>query len=236
MPEKDRDVSSDEAWPVREGEGESMDMTLAEWHVYHQVRLIEQGECRWMGVTTYKNPLDLWIYQEIICEVRPDIIVEIGSYRGGSALMFAHLLDIIGDGLVVTVDIDRSEYEVEHDRIVTVTGDSSSAPIVGRVAGLCEDKKVIVIHDGDHSSSQVLKDMRAYAPMVSVGSYLIVEDGTCDQFVPGTARGLFGDFPEGGPLVAIREFLKEDTRFEVDRDRERYIITENPEGYLKRVR
>jgi cephalosporin hydroxylase len=225
-----------EKWPVKEGEGESMHMTLAQWSIDHQVRLLKQGECRWMGLEVQKNPLDMWIYQEIIFEFRPDVIVEIGSLYGGSALFLASQLDLMGKGIVVTVDIERAEYEAVHDRIVTVTGDSSSAPIVDRVARLCEDKTVMVIHDSDHNSGQVLKDMLAYAPMVSVGSYLIIEDGNVDQFVPGTAGGMFGDFPEGGPLVAIREFMKGNTEFEVDRERERYILTQNPEGYLKRVR
>ncbi len=225
-----------ERWPVKDGEGESLNMTLAQWSVNHQVRVLLQGECKWMGVTTFKNPLDMWIYQELIFEVKPDVVVEIGSYYGASALFLAHLLDLMGKGIVVTIDIERSMYNVEHDRIVTVTGDSSSAPIVNRVARLCQDSTVMVIHDGDHNSPQVLKDMRAYAPLVSMGSYLIVEDGNVDQFVPGAGGGMFGDFPDGGPLVAIREFMKDSTEFEVDRDRERYILTQNPEGYLKRVR
>lgn len=225
-----------EKWPVRGGEAESMKMTLAQWSVNHQVRLIKRGECKWMGLTAYKNPLDMWIYQELIFEVKPEVIVEVGSCYGASALFMAHMFDLMGTGIVVTIDIERSMYKVKHDRIVTVTGDSSSAPIVNRVARLCQDKMVMVVHDGDHNSAQVLKDMRAYAPLVSVGSYLIVEDGNIDQFRPGVAEGLFDGFPDGGPLVAIREFMRDNTEFEVDRERERYVLTQNPEGYLKRVR
>jgi cephalosporin hydroxylase len=178
----------------------------------------------------------MWVYQEMVYELRPDVVVEIGSYAGGSALYLAQVLDQVGKGIVVTIDIDRSVYVAEHPRIVTVTGDSSSEPIVERVKELCRDRTVLVIHDGDHARPQVLKDLEAYAPLVSVGSYLIVEDGICDQFPPGTAGGIFGDFPDGGPLAATEEFLSAHDEFVVDDARERYIITYNPRGFLKRVR
>lgn len=222
-------------YPARKGQDKKFKMTLAQWYVKHQESVLG-GSCTWMGITAFKDPLDMWIYQEIIHEVQPDVIVEIGSAVGGSALFFADMLDIIGKGIVVTVDIDRSTYIAEHDRIVTVTGDSSSRPIVQRVEELCKGKEVLVIHDGDHNRARVLEDMRAYAPFVSVGSYLIVEDGIVDQIHPDSTEGLFGDFTDGGPLRATWEFLQENDNFVVDRSRERYIITYNPEGYLKRVR
>ncbi|MBU1669549.1 MAG: cephalosporin hydroxylase family protein [Actinobacteria bacterium] len=211
-------------------------MTLAQWLVYHQQEVHLKDNCSWMGIITYKNPLDIWIYQEIIHEVQPDVIVEIGSYAGGSTLFFAHMLDIIGKGIVVTIDIDRIVYEAEHPRIVTITGDSSSESVVGRVAELCEGRTVLVLHDGDHHAEQVIKDLRAYAPFVSVGSYLIVEDGISDQVRRGIGGGAFGDFPGGGPRAATREFLTECDDFIVDTSREHYILTYNPEGFLKRLR
>lgn len=119
---------------------------------------------------------------------------------------------------------------------MTVTGESSSSPVLKRVEELCRDKTVLVIHDGDHRREQVLTDLRLYAPLVSQGSYLIVEDGIVDQFQPGAGEGAFGDFSGGGPLAATREFLRETDEFVVDASRERYILTNNPEGYLKRVR
>lgn len=222
-------------WPVRSEETGLLKMTLGQWHVYHQEKVHLQS-CTWMGIPTYKNPMDMWIYQEMIFELKPDVIVEIGSYAGGSTQFLAEMLDIVGNGIVVAIDIDRTRYVAAHDRIVTVTGDSSSEPIVSRVAELCEGRNVMVIHDGDHSRPQVIKDLRAYAPFVSVGHYLIVEDGICDQMKPGVATGLYGEWPDGGPLAATREFLAENNDFEVDKSRERYIITYNPEGFLKRVR
>ena len=71
------------------------------------------SQCKWMGVPTQKNPLDTWIYQEIIHEVQPEVIVEIGSASGGSTLYFAHLLDILGRGKVISIDINRETYHVK---------------------------------------------------------------------------------------------------------------------------
>jgi cephalosporin hydroxylase len=225
-----------ERYPSRRGEGKKFRMSIGRWYLQHQASVLSMN-CSWMGVTALKNPLDMWIYQEIIHEVKPDVIVEIGSAMGGSALFLAHMLDIIGSGIVVTIDIERSTFIAEHDRIVTVTGDSSSAPIIHRVEELCSGRKVLVIHDGDHNRAKVLEDIRAYAPLVSVGSYLIVEDGVIDQIHADADReGRFGDFRDGGPLRATREFLRENDSFVVDASRERYLITYNPEGFLKRVR
>ena len=94
-------------------------MTLFDWIGFHE-KLMKKGQCRWMGVRADKNPLDAWIYQEILFEVRPEVVIEIGSYQGGSTLFLAHLLELIGDGFVISVDIDRSEYKVRHPRIIEV--------------------------------------------------------------------------------------------------------------------
>ncbi|MHB8628328.1 MAG: CmcI family methyltransferase [Aggregatilineales bacterium] len=206
-------------------------MSLYQWLLYHQQGIVFE-KCTWMGARALKNPLDAWIYQEIIYEVKPDVIVEIGSAYGGSALFLAHMLDLIGTGIVISVDITRELFNVKHDRIVLVTGDSSSAEVVAQVADLCRDKRVLVIHDGSHVKEDVLKDLQHYSKCVNVGSYIIVEDGIVDLFSPRTALGRMYD----GPLLATEQFLKEQPNFEVDSERERYILTYNPKGFLKRVR
>jgi len=184
-----------------------------------------------MGVRTLKNPCDAWVYQEIIYDVKPDVIVELGSAEGGSTLYFAHLLDLIGKGTVISVDNDRRKFNVKHDRIVVVTGDTASPETVATVSELCQGKSVLVIHDANHIKANVLKDMQLYSPLVSVNSYFIVEDGIMDLFRPGNCIGSF----EFGPLFAIDAFLRENPNFVVDKERERYIITYNPNGFLKRV-
>lgn len=206
-------------------------MTLGEWLIHHQQNVVFK-HCNWMGIRAVKSPLDAWIYQEILFEVQPDVLVEIGSLYGGTTLYFAHLMDLLGKGQVISVDIDRSRYEAKHDRIVDITGDSSSDEVVEQVARLCEGKRVLVLHDGDHTREQVTKDLAAYAPLVSVGSYLIIEDGIVDLFEPGDGLGWRRD----GPLAAVEEFITANPNFVVDEQRERYIMTYNPRGYLKRVK
>lgn len=206
-------------------------MSLSQWLLYHQ-RNIHYDKCYWMGVRALKNPLDAWIYQEIIYEVKPDVVIEIGSAEGGSTLYLAHLLDLLGRGIVISIDIDRTNYHVVHSRIITITGDSSSSETVAKVSELCSGKSVLVVHDADHSKEQVLKDLRIYSGFVSINSYFIVEDSIIDLFRP---KDGIGDF-EDGPLPAIEEFLGSDSDFIVDAGRERYILTYNPKGFLKRVR
>lgn len=205
-------------------------MTLGAWLGYHQSDLVLEG-CSWMGVKAWKNPLDAWIYQEIVYEVRPDVIVELGSASGGGALYLAHLLELLGHGVVVSVDIDRRSFVAEHPRLLTVTGPSSAPETVERVAELCRGKRALVIHDADHAKQQVLVDLRCYAPFVSVGSYLIVEDGIVDIFRPWETLGVSYE----GPLAATEEFLRTTDNFEIDSGRERYMLTYNPRGFLRRV-
>jgi cephalosporin hydroxylase len=120
---------------------------------------------------------------------------------------------------------------VEHPRIVQVTGDSSSSGVVERVTELCRGKRVLVMHDGDHHKEHVLRDLECYAGLVSPGSYFIVEDGIVDLFEPGDGLGWHPD----GPLAAVEEFLAGNDEFVVDESRERYLLTYNPRGYLKKV-
>lgn len=185
-----------------------------------------------MGIRAIKNPLDAWIYQEIIYETKPDIIVEIGSAEGGSTVYFANLLDILGKGKVISIDINRANYKAKHPRIIEITGDNSSPETVAKASEFCRGKSVLVVHDGGHSCAQVQKDLLAYSNLVSVGSYFIIEDGIIDLFKPG--EGMGGCEP--GPLIAIEEFLKNNSDFVVDKERERYIITYNPKGFLKKIR
>jgi cephalosporin hydroxylase len=203
-------------------------MRLAEWALHHQSLLTEP---RWLGVRALKNPLDAWIYQEIIFELRPSTIVEIGGAFGGGSMYLASMLDLLGSGRVVSVEINRAQWQApEHPRIVKVDGDCSSAEVVARVADLVEGV-TMVIHDADHSAAAVARDLELYAPFVTVGSYFIVEDGIVDLFRPSDGIGS----KDPGPLPAIEAFLRTHPEFEVDERRERYVMTYNPRGFLRRV-
>ena len=206
--------------------------SLADWLDYHQRRVVFD-QVTWMGIPTLKNVLDLWIYQELIVKIKPDRIIEMGSFQGGSTLYLAHLLENIGHGRVLSIDIDHSHFKAVHPRITMLTGSTQDTEIIEQVYRECGDEKVMIIHDADHLAPMVLADLHSYANLVSKDSYFIVEDGIVDLFGPGT---LLGDVMGGpGPLLAIREFVAADQRFVIDHQCERYLLTYNPNGYLKKI-
>ncbi len=208
------------------------ELSLSGWLDYHQRQVVFE-QVSWMGIPTLKNVLDLWIYQELIVKIKPDWIVEMGSFQGGSTLYLAQILENIGSGRVLSIDIDHSQFKATHPRINKLTGSTQDAGIINQVFRQCSAGKVMIIHDADHTEAMVLADLHSYADLVSKDSYFIVEDGIVDLFAPGT---LLGDVMGGpGPLPAIREFIKTDPRFIIDRQCERYQLTYNPNGYLKKI-
>jgi len=184
---------------------------------------------RWLGVENLKCPFDLWIYQEILHEIRPDLVIETGTARGGSALFLATMLDLLGSGALVSIDIVRRPEWPTHPRITYVTGSSTSQSVLDEVkARVGRAARVMVILDSDHKKDHVLDELRLYSPLVTRDSYLIVEDTNINghPVFPG-----FGP----GPTEAVDEFLAGNTTFQRDRSRERFFVTFNPGGYLRRV-
>jgi cephalosporin hydroxylase len=182
----------------------------------------------WRGTPVLKCPFDLWIYQEILFANRPSVIVETGTYRGGSAYFLASMCDLIDRGRIITIDMQEHEGRPEHPRITYLTGLSTGPEILDAVRAAIEPADtVMAILDSDHARRYVLTEMRAYAPLVSVGQYLIVEDTNInawqEKFIPG-------------PLEAVNKFMSEDDSFTVDRSREKFFMTFNPAGYLRRVK
>ncbi len=186
-------------------------------------------ETTWLGAQALKNPLDLWIYQEIMVETRPELIVETGTYRGGSAFYLASICDLLGAGEVVSIDIEpvRDDYP-GHPRITYLGGRSSTdLAVVDDVRERAAGRPILVILDSDHSQAHVEAELAVYAPLVPVGCYLIVEDSNIGQIRKDLMPG---------PLEAIETFLAVNDGFEIDRSREKFLITQNPSGYLRRVR
>jgi cephalosporin hydroxylase len=180
----------------------------------------------WMGVPTYKLPSDMWVYQEILYEKRPDLVIETGTAHGGSALFMAQLMDTLGNGSVITIDIEKRRVPA-HPRITYITSSSTDPATVEDVRKSAAGKKVMVILDSDHSKKHVLAELTAYADMVSPGQYLVVEDSNVNGH-PVYRR--FGP----GPWEAISDFMRGDDRFVVDRKREKFLFTFNPGGFLLR--
>lgn len=201
-------------------------VNLAAWETRQQTMFRNH----FLGVPVLKLPTDLWMYQEVISEVRPDLIVETGTYRGGTALYLAWLCDAVGRGRVMSIDIERYGELPRHPRLEFLHGSSVSDEIRTQVerAAAC-DQRVLVILDSDHSREHVLAELRTYGNLVSVGSYVIVEDTNLNGHPVEPDWG-------PGPMEAVEAFLAADRRFEPDLERERHFLTLNPRGYLRRTR
>lgn len=185
----------------------------------------------WMGKRVFKCPLDLWAYQEIIFEVKPELIIESGTFYGGSALFFANLLDVIGSGQVVTIDVDKMPDMPVHKRIIYLEGSSLSDEIIGKVKEFTKGKNnIMVFLDSDHRAEHVLKELEIYSEFVTKGSYLIVEDSNLN------GHPVYSGFGQGpGPMEAIEKFIAGNAKFQIDKTKEKFLLTFNPNGFLKRM-
>jgi cephalosporin hydroxylase len=190
----------------------------------------------YQDVRIIKNPLDLWMLQQIAWEIRPDFIVETGTWQGGSALWWANTLRGMGleSSRVITVDIqDLTRIAATHpiwkQNIDFMLGSSTDPKITSAIAERVKGKRVIVNLDSDHSMEHVLKELRLYAPMVSPGSYIAVEDTHLDGVPTHPEQG-------PGPMAAVRRYLAEggSKDFEQDFTREAMVMTSYPGGWLRR--
>lgn len=210
------------------------------------------NDMHWLGVPVLKPPTDLWTVQQIIVNHRPDVIVEAGTFLGGSALFYACVMDMLGGGRVVTIDIpecpchsgrirwedlDSGNYQrPEHPRIEYVCGSSTDQDTFDKItAGIGEDEQVMVVLDSEHYMAHVAAELELWSPIVSIDQYLIVEDTNWDR--PdwmGTEAVGRGQYTKG-PGAALREWLPTTDRFLVDR-KVQPSLTFHPGGYLRCVR
>jgi cephalosporin hydroxylase len=183
----------------------------------------------WLGEPVWQNPLDLWTIQESISEVRPALLIEVGTYKGGSALYYAGLMDLLGHGRVLTIDIAK-QHGLEHPRIEFVIGSSTDEAIVERARAAASEAggPVMVVLDGLHDRDHVARELELYGPLVTPGSLLLSQDGIIDELK------IFSD-SRPGPLGANRDFLARHPEFEHDRERnERFLVTDHPLGWMRR--
>lgn len=217
--------------PLSENERVFVDM----FQIFYYWLAIERRETvhlRWFGQPLLKAPGDMWVYQEIIWETKPDVIVEAGTFKGGSAYFYACLFDLLGRGTVITVDIEADPARPKHKRIKYVTGSSTDAAIVREVRRHIRPKsKVMVILDSDHSRDHVMAELKIWSSLVTRGNYLIVEDTTIN-FNP--VYSAFYNEKEG-PTEAVVEFMKDNKEFHIDKSRERFMVTVCANGFLRRL-
>lgn len=208
------------------------DMIVKQFHrLYYHSYERTWKDTRYRGVTIWKCPLDLWLYQELLHAIRPRLIVETGTAFGGSASFLGDLCDTLGlDAQITTIDVQPQPDRPQHPRVTYVTASSTDPDVVQQVyASAPAGEPTLVILDSDHSRDHVLAELRAYADLVTVGSYVVVEDTNVN------GHPAFPEFGPG-PMEAVDAFLAEDDRFVVDEGLEKFFMTFNPRGYLKKVK
>ena len=199
--------------------------------LYYHVSTRTWKDTTYRGIVTYKCPTDMWVYAELLDRLRPGLVVETGTFRGGSALFLADICERNGHGRVVSIDIDVQPDRPEHARLDYLTGSSTADEVLSQVRDRlpADGSPVLVILDSDHSRDHVAAEIRVYAPMVTLDSYLVVEDSNVNGHPAAPSHG-------PGPWEAAHDFLAGDPGFEVDHRCERYGLTQNPDGYLRRIR
>lgn len=201
----------------------------------------------WMGVPIIQMPADVMATQEVIWNTKPDIIIETGVARGGSVLFMASLLEIIGKGKVIGVDIDIRAHNRESiekhpmsKRVELVEGSSTSEETVAKVRALIPaGASVMLVLDSDHSRAHVLGELRALAPLVTKGCYLVVADTMVGHLTEENAPKRRSKIWFNGdePLSAMKDYMAENDAFEVDPViNGKLVLSSSPGGYLRRVK
>ena len=199
---------------------------------------------KWMGRPIIQYPQDIVIMQELIWDIQPDLIIETGIAHGGSLIFYASILELIGKGEVLGIDIDIREHNkkeiLQHPmskRIKMIQGSSIDPAIVKQVRDYAQGKQtVMVLFDSNHTHDHVLEELRAYSDLTSIGSYCIV----FDTVVEDLPKGRYSDRPwdvGSNPKTAVFEFLKENDDFVIDKQIDyKLLISVAPDGYLKRLK
>ena len=173
--------------------------------------------------------MDLVIYQEIMNEIKPDFVIECGTYNGGSALFFASILDLLGRGSVITIDTCPQPNLPQHPRISYLTASSIAPETIHYVSNVITPNDVVmVVLDSDHTKDHVLAELELYHRFVTKGSYMIVEDTNIN------GNPVLPDFGPG-PMEAVKKFIQHNHEFVIDQDKHKFFFTFNPFGYLKKI-
>jgi len=200
----------------------------------------------WMGRPLIQMPQDMVAVQEIIWNIKPDLIIETGIAHGGSLIYYASLLEMMGeDGYVLGIDVDIREHnrvEIEnhpmYKRIKMIEGSSIDSVVIEKVKEHVSKKRsVLVVLDSNHTHDHVLNELELYSPFVTKGSYLVVFD-TLIEDMPDDLLASDRPWKKGdNPKTAVWEWLKTNEGFEIDKSiQHKLLITVAPDGYLKRIK
>jgi cephalosporin hydroxylase len=200
----------------------------------------------WLGIPIIQYPQDIVATQEIIWQVKPDLIIETGIARGGSIIFSASMLELLhGNGQVLGIDIDIRKHNRDtieshpiSKRITMIEGSSIDPEVINQVFEFAKGKeRILVMLDSNHTHEHVLAELVAYTPLVTVGSYCVVFD-TVVEDMPQEFEWNGRPWGKGNnPKTAVWEYLKENDRFQIDKDiQNKLLITVAPDGYLKRIK
>ena len=199
----------------------------------------------WMGRPIIQYPQDMIAMQEIIWELKPDLIIETGIAHGGSLIYYASILELIGKGEVLGIDIDIREHnklEIEKHpmfkRITMIQGSAIDPVIVDEARKHTEGKQVVlVVLDSNHTHEHVLAELKFYAPFVSLNSYIVVYDTIVEKLPQNYLPGLIRPWGIGdNPMTAVTSFLAQQSGFEIDHSiNNKLLISVAPDGYIKRI-
>jgi cephalosporin hydroxylase len=227
---------------ARQGTNEALNSAAGRFQE-ESLRSLYSYNFSWMGRPVIQYPQDLLAMQEILWEVKPDLVIETGIAHGGSLIFYASILELIGHGEVLGIDIDIRPHQRKaieshpmHRRIQMIEGSSTDPVVLESVRKHCADMgRILVALDSNHSFDHVYQEMEAYSPFVTKGSYLIVFD-TIIEHLPDD---LYPDRPWGkgdNPETAVIDFLNNNNRFVIDKTiTDKLLITVAPGGYLKCV-
>jgi cephalosporin hydroxylase len=198
----------------------------------------------WLGLPVIQMPSDIVVLQEVIWEARPQLVIETGIARGGSLVLYASILELLGEGEVLGIDVDIRPHNREAigshplaHRIRMVEGSSLDPAVLAEARQSAEAvERVMVVLDSDHTHEHVLAELRAYAPLVTVGQFLVVAD-TFVEDIPAQEHRRRAWGPGNNPGTALQEWLAEVDAFEPDAfANAKLLLSASPGGYLRRVR
>jgi len=198
-------------------------------------------EPTWLGIPIIQYPNDIVMMQELIWKIRPDVILETGVAHGGSAILYASILELLGKGKVIGIDVEIRKYNrlainchPLSKRIELIEGGSTDPEVVEEVHRRIDTKgEVLVVLDSNHSHDYVLSEMELYSKFVSPGGYMVVMDGV-QEMLSDTPTGK-KEWKHNNPLSAIRDFLSRHPDWKEDSYYTRTYITSNPIGFLRRL-
>ncbi len=202
-------------------------------------------EVNWLGIPIIQNPYDMILMQELIFRVRPDLIIETGIAHGGSIIYYASVLELLGTGKVIGVDIDIRKHNrrliEKHPmakRIEMFQGGSTDWSLIKKLKeNVKKYKKVLVCLDSHHGYEHVLKELRFYSPLVSRGSYMVVSDTFMPKLfgLKGT-KSIYSDYRKDNPMSAVKKFLSENKNFAIDKNYNKFFVSSCPDGFLRRIK